>query len=74
MDKHWSEDRIKQYLDFAYLEVGDPSLLQTENPFDLSIKKDDIAEELVKIFKNIDYLPFTVKTLFTKRSLEIFSS
>jgi len=63
IDKNWSEDRIKEYLDFAYLEVGDPSLLQTSNPFDLTVKKDDIAEELVKIFKNIDYLPFTVKTL-----------
>jgi len=50
----WSEDRIKEYLDFAYLEVGDPTLLDTDNPFDLGGKREDIAEELVKIFKNIN--------------------
>ena len=59
----WSEDRIKSYLDNAYLEIGDTFDVKTNNPFDLDIKKDNVAEDLVKVFKNIDYMPFTVKTL-----------
>lgn len=59
----WSEDRIKEYLNYAYLEIGDTFDIETDNPFDLNIKKDNIAEDLVKVFKNIDFMPFTVKTL-----------
>ena len=36
----WSEDRIKSYLDNAYLEIGDTFDVKTNNPFDLDIKKD----------------------------------
>jgi len=63
LNKNWSEERIKEYLDYAYLEIGDTNSISIQNPFEIQIEKNDIPEELVKIFKNIDYLPFTVKTL-----------
>jgi hypothetical protein len=63
MQPNWTEDHIKEYLNYAYLEIGDAFNIETQNPFEVDLQKDGIAEDLVKVFKNIDYMPFTVKTL-----------
>jgi hypothetical protein len=63
MKPNWTEDHINEYLNYAYLEIGDTFNTNTQNPFEADLSKDGVAEDLVKVFKNIDYMPFTVKTL-----------
>lgn len=63
MPSNWSNEHIQEYLNNAYLEIGDTFDLEINNPIKSDLSKESIPEELVKIFKNIDYLPFTVKTL-----------
>ena len=63
MEQNWNEEHIKEYLNYAYLEIGDTFNIPTKNPFSLEGKSENVAEDLVKVFKNTDYLPFTVKTL-----------
>jgi hypothetical protein len=63
LTKNWTKEHIQEYLNNAYLEIGDTYNLEIENPIDLSVGKDLVPEQLVRIFKDIDYLPFTVKTL-----------
>ena len=63
MPNSWSNDHIQEYLNNAYLEIGDTFDLDVVSPIKTELPKESIPEELVKVFKNIDYLPFTVKTL-----------
>ena len=63
MEQNWNEEHIKEYLNYAYLEIGDTFNIDIKNPFKLEGKSENIAEDLVRVFKNTDYLPFTVKTL-----------
>ena len=59
----WTDDHIQDFLENSYLEIGDTYNLEVPKLFPLDIPKDGIAEVLVSIFKDINYLPFTVKTL-----------
>ena len=63
MKNNWSKDHIDEYLNNAYLEIGDTFDVKTTPVFPESLSKNEIPEALVSVFKNLDYLPFTVKTL-----------
>jgi hypothetical protein len=63
MQNNWSKDHIDEYLNNAYLEIGDTFKITTENVFRENLSKNDIPEALVSVFKDLRYLPFTVKTL-----------
>ena len=52
----WTDDHIQDFLENSYLEIGDTYNLEVPKLFPLDIPKDGIAEVLVSIFKDINYI------------------
>ena len=60
-----NHDKItERFLNEAYLNLGDTSLIEVDNPLLITSEMENPALEFLEIMRNPNYLGWTIKTIF----------